>query len=36
MPLPETSFSTSEINEIHSMSMEHFTYPWMDLLLRRR
>lgn len=30
MPLPETSFSTSEINEIHSMSMEHFTYPWMD------
>lgn len=30
MPLPETSSSTSEINEIHSMSMEHFTYPWMD------
>ena len=23
--------STSEINEIHSMSMEHFAYPWMDL-----
>ena len=23
--------STSEINEIHSMSMEHFTYPWMEL-----
>ncbi|MBQ7277104.1 MAG: M3 family oligoendopeptidase [Bacilli bacterium] len=22
--------STSEINEIHSMSMEHFTYPYMD------
>lgn len=22
--------STSEINEIHSMAMEHFTYPWMD------
>ena len=22
--------STSEINEIHSMSMEHFTYPFMD------
>ena len=22
--------STSEINEIHSMSMEHFAYPWMD------
>ncbi len=27
----EYAFSTSEINEIHSMSMEHFTYPWMDL-----
>ena len=23
--------STSEINEIHSMSMEHFAYPWMEL-----
>lgn len=23
-------FSTSEINEIHSMSMEHFAYPWME------
>lgn len=22
--------STSEINEIHSMTMEHFAYPWMD------
>ena len=22
--------STSEINEIHSMSMEHFAYPWME------
>lgn len=21
--------STSEINEIHSMTMEHFTYPWL-------
>jgi len=21
--------STSEINEVHSMSMEHFAYPWM-------
>lgn len=30
-PLGEMSFSTSEINEIHSMSMEHFTYPWMEL-----
>ena len=23
--------STAEINEIHSMSMEHFAYPWMEL-----
>ena len=23
-------WSTSEISEIHSMSMEHFAYPWMD------
>ena len=23
--------STSEINEIHSMTMEHFTYPFMEL-----
>ncbi len=22
--------STSEVNEIHSMSMEHFAYPWME------
>jgi len=22
--------STSEINEIHSMAMEHFAYPWME------
>ena len=25
------SGSTSEINEIHSMTMEHFAYPWMNL-----
>lgn len=30
-PLGSYSFSTSEINEIHSMAMEFFTYPWMDL-----
>lgn len=30
-PLHELVFSTSEINEIHSMTMEHFAYPWMDL-----
>lgn len=29
-PLNEYEFSTSEINEIHSMTMEHFAYPWMD------
>ena len=23
-------WSTNEISEIHSMSMEHFTYPWME------
>ncbi|MDD4772202.1 MAG: M3 family oligoendopeptidase [Eubacteriales bacterium] len=23
--------STAEINEIHSMAMEYFTYPWMEL-----
>lgn len=30
MPLPDLAHSTSEINEIHSMAMEHFTYPWME------
>ncbi len=30
LPLDALAHSTSEINEIHSMSMEHFTYPWMD------
>jgi oligoendopeptidase, M3 family len=29
--LPEYYFSTSEVNEIHSMSMEFFAYPWMEL-----
>ena len=27
---PELCHSTSEINEIHSMSMELWTYPWME------
>ena len=27
--LAEYEHSTNEISEIHSMSMEHFTYPWM-------
>lgn len=29
-PLSCMVWSTSEINEIHSMSMEFFTYPWME------
>ena len=28
-PLTALCGSTSEINEIHSMAMEHFAYPWM-------
>ena len=31
IPVSDLCGSTSEINEIHSMSMEHFAYPWMDL-----
>lgn len=30
-PLRAMVTSTSEINEIHSMTMEHFAYPWMEL-----
>ena len=30
IPVSALCGSTSEINEIHSMSMEHFAYPWMD------
>ncbi len=30
IPVSMLSGSTSEINEIHSMTMEHFAYPWMD------
>lgn len=29
--LVEQAFSTSEIDEIHSMTMEFFAYPWMGL-----
>ena len=29
IPVSSLSGSTAEINEIHSMSMEHFAYPWM-------
>ena len=28
--LPEMVFPTSEVAEIHSMSMENFAYPWME------
>lgn len=31
LPLAAYYHSTSEINEIHSMAMEHFAYPWMNL-----
>ncbi len=30
IPVNMLSGSTSEINEIHSMTMEHFAYPWME------
>ena len=30
IPVRALCGSTSEINEIHSMSMEHFAYPWME------
>lgn len=29
-PLSSMVWATSEVGEIHSMSMEFFTYPWMD------
>lgn len=31
LPLKRYCFATSEVCEIHSMTMEHFTYPWMEL-----
>lgn len=31
---PELVFPTSESAEIHSMSMEFFTYPWMELFFK--
>ena len=31
---PEIVFPTYETCEIHSMSMEFFTYPWMDLFFK--
>ena len=30
LPLVQQTGSTSEINEIHSMTMEFFAYPWME------
>ena len=30
LPIMELTGSTSEINEIHSMAMEFFAYPWME------
>ena len=30
LPIQMLTSSTSEINEIHSMSMEYFTYPYME------
>ncbi|MBQ7445448.1 MAG: M3 family oligoendopeptidase [Clostridia bacterium] len=30
LPLANLVFSTSEINEIHSMTMEYFAYPYME------
>ena len=30
LPLSNLAGSTSEINEIHSMTMEHFAYPYME------
>ena len=32
--VPECNFPTSESAEIHSMSMEFFTWPWMNLFFK--
>lgn len=32
--IPEYNFPTYESAEIHSMSMEFFTYPWMELFFK--
>jgi len=32
--IPEYAFPTYEACEIHSMSMEFFTYPWMELFFK--
>lgn len=32
----EIAFSTSEVAEIHSMSMEYLTYPWMEYFFKEK
>src|SRR5699024_12515336 len=32
--VPEYQFPTYESAEIHSMSTEYFTYPWMELFFK--
>ncbi|WP_213810779.1 M3 family oligoendopeptidase [Jeotgalicoccus sp. WY2] len=34
LTVPEYAFPTYESAEIHSMSMEFFTYPWMELFFK--
>ena len=36
IPVAQLSGSTAEINETHSMTMEHFAYPWMNLFFREK
>ena len=36
IPISMLSGSTSEINEIHFMAMEHFAYPWMGSFFGER
>jgi len=36
IPVADLQGSTAEINETHSMSMEHFAYPWMPLFFGDR
>ena len=33
IPVLSQTFSTAEINEIHSMAMEYFTLPWQQMFL---
>ena len=36
IPFMDMVFPTSEVAEIHSMSMEHFTYPWMEAFFGKK